>query len=194
MNARDDGAEKALVQRAHAGLLTGARPDAVFAMLAEDTHDYRGAALAVCTAAGIPLAQAQQRWADVAADLVPQVEPDDAAELGFFMEQVGFFDVQRQLDEREQQIRYLLDQAVDQAFAALGGLPSGYAHGLSRKLQTGRLAEAFVSMATFGDRRRRPMPVAYWTHLLAAAELLAITDNDQFESCVALCRQRLEQR
>jgi hypothetical protein len=175
-------------------LLAGARPDAVFATLAEDTHDYRGAALAVCTAAGIPRAQAQQRWIADGAELVPQVQPGDAAELGFFLELAGFFDVHRQLDEREQHIRHLLDQAVDRAFATLGGLPSGYAHGLSRKLRTGRLAEAFVSMATFGARQRHPMPAAYWTHLLAAADLLAISDDDQFESCVVACRQRLEQR
>lgn len=61
-------------------------------------------------------------------------------------------------------------------------------------MQTGRLAEAFVSMVTFGDQRQRPMPVAYWTLLLAAADLLATTDNDQFVSCVVLCRQRLEKR
>ncbi|GAA1971772.1 hypothetical protein GCM10009838_33960 [Catenulispora subtropica] len=97
------------------------------------------------------------------------------------------------LDEREQRIRLLLDQAVEQAFAALGGLPSGYAHGLSRKLQTGRLAEAFISMVTFGGQRQPPMPAEYWTRLLAAADLLAMPEDNQLEPYIVACRQRLEQ-
>lgn len=184
-----DGDENVLLQRARAGLLTGARPDAVFATLAEGAPDYRGAALAVCVAAGVSLAQARERWAEIDPELISQVQPDDAAELGFFMELAGFFDVHRQLDEREQRIRRLFIQAG----AETGNLPSGYAYGLGRKLQTGRLAEAFVAMATFGARRQHPMPAEYWTNLLAAAELLAVSGDDQFESCVAACRQRLEE-
>ena len=108
MNAEDDGdgkIGKILLHRARAELLAGARPDAVFATLAENTHAYRGAALAVCMAAGIPRAQAQQRWIDGGAELVSQVQPSDAAELGFFLELSGFFDVHRPLDEREQHAR-----------------------------------------------------------------------------------------
>jgi hypothetical protein len=186
--------EEILVRRARDALLAGARPQAVFATLAEDTHDYRGAALAVCTAAGNPRALALQRWTDEGAEVLEQILPSDPAEVGFFLELAGFFDVHRQLDDHEQRIRDLLDQAVKQAFATSGGLPSGYAHGLSRKLLTGRLAEAFIAMATFGARRQDLVSTAYWTHLLAAADLLAVSDDDEFESCVAVCRRGLAQQ
>ncbi|NUP49800.1 MAG: hypothetical protein HOW97_21185 [Catenulispora sp.] len=187
-----------LVQLARAELLTGARPDAVFATLAEGAQDYGDAALAVCVAAGVSPEQAQERWAEVGAELISQVEPDDAAELGFFLELAGFFDVHRQLDEREQHIRRLLDRARAASANLPGayayGLPSGYAYGLGRKMQTGRLGEAFVAMATFGARRQHPMPAEYWSDLLAAAELLAVSGDEQFDSCVAICRQQLDAR
>jgi hypothetical protein len=134
---------------------------------------------------------AWQRWTDIGEPLMDLVQPGEPADLGTFLELAGFFDLHRQLDERELPIRHLLDQAL--ATAAAGGLPSGYAHTLSRKLHTGRLSEAFVLMATYGPRRQLPDPAAYWTHLLAAADLLAITNDDQFDSCVARCRQMLDQ-
>lgn len=194
MNAEDND-ETALARRARAELLAGARPGAVFATLAEDTHDFSAAALAVCTAAGISRAEAQQRWIEeVEVELGSEFQPEDGAELGLALELGGFFDVHRQLDEREQCIRHLLDLAVSESFATLGVLPSGHAVGVRRKVEAGRLAEAFVSMATFSVRRRHPMSAEYWTHLLAAADLLAISDDDQFESCVVACREKLAQR
>jgi hypothetical protein len=187
----DDTEDQGLLQRARAELEAGRRPEAVYATLVTDTLDPRAAALAVCCALGIPREEARQRWIDTGEPLTDLVQPGEPAELGAFLELAGFFDVHRQLDERELPVRQSPDQAL--ATIAAGGLPSGYAHGLSRKFQTGRLAEAFVSMATHGARRQRPVPAAYWTHLLAAANLLAITDDDRFESCVALCRQMLDQ-
>lgn len=190
MDERDDGEDHVLFQRAHAALRAGARPEAVFATLAEDTHDLRAAALAVCAALGVPQQQARQRWEKTGEALLSQMQPgDEAGELGEFLEFAGFFDVHPDLNERDQHARRLLEQA----FSAAGGIPSGYAHGLIRKLQTGRLADAFVSMATHGARRSRPTPPEYWRDLLAAAELLSGTENDQFEPCVALCRQQLGQ-
>jgi hypothetical protein len=188
MDAQDDGESQVLLRRTRAELAAG-RPEAVFTALAKDTGDWRAAALAVCAAAGIPRAQAEQRWADTGAQLAALIQPGEEADLGAVLEVVGFFDVHRRLDEREQQVRRLLERA----FAAAGGLPSGYGHGVIRLLQTGRLTDAFVSMAMHGSRRRRPMPPAYWTHLLAAAALLTGTDDDRFEPCVALCRRLLDQ-
>jgi hypothetical protein len=190
MDERDDGEQHVLFQRAHAALQASVRPEAVFATLAGDTHDLRAAALAVCAALGVPRQQAQQRWAKTGEALLSQMRPgDEARDFGDVLEYAGFFDVHPDLNERDQHARRLLERA----FNAAGGIPSGYAHGMIRKLQTGRLADAFVSMATHGARRSRPTPPDYWRDLLAAAELLSSTENDQFEPCVALCRRQLEQ-
>lgn len=177
------------MQRARAGLLAGGRPEAVFTALAKDIGDYRAVALAMCAVAGIPRAQAQQRWADTGEQVAALIEPGEEADLGAILELAGVFDVHRRLDENELQIRHLLDLA----YAAAGGLPSGYGQGVIRLLQTGHLTDAFVSMTTYGARRGRPMPPAYWSHLLAAADLVTDTDDDRFESCVTLCRRMLDQ-
>jgi hypothetical protein len=134
-----------------------------------------------------PRAGSEQRWADTGAQLAALIQPGEEADLGAVLELAGLLDVHRHLDEREQQVRRLLERA----FTAAGGLPSGY--GVIRLLRTGRLTDAFVSIATHGSRRSRPMPPAYWTHLLAAAALLTGTDDDRFEPCVALCRRLLDQ-
>jgi hypothetical protein len=189
MGARIDGDDQVLFQRAYAELHAGGRPDAVFAALAANTLDYRAAALAVCTAAGIPRAQALQRWAETGEELASLIQRGEEGDLGAILEMSGLFDVHPRLDAREQQVRQLLHQAL----ATVGALPSGYAHGLGRMLQTGRLTDALVSMTTHGARRSRPMSAAYWTHLLAAAELLNGTDDERFDACVALCRQLLDQ-
>ncbi|MEZ0110472.1 hypothetical protein ABH920_004487 [Catenulispora sp. EB89] len=191
MDDRDDGKDEVLVRRAYTALQGGdTRPEAVFATLAEEAGDYRAAALAVCAAVGVPRSQAHQRWAGIGEEALSQMLPgDEAADLGVFLELAGFFDVHPDLAEPEQQARRLLEQA----FAAAGGVPSGYAHNLIRKLRTGRLAEAFVSMVTYGAGRSRLTPREYWEYLLAAAELLPGADVDRFESCVTMSRQRLDQ-
>ena len=192
METTADVEDQSLYHRARAELDAGRRPDAVFEALVVDTLDPRAVALAVCSALGVPLEEARQRWTETGEPLMERIiQPDEFAESGALLELAGFFDVHRQLDEREQRIRDLLDQAL--ATVVGGGLPSGYAHSLFRKLQTGRLAEAFISMATHAAQSRRPVPTEYWTHLLAAADLLAITDDDRFDSCVATCRRMLSQ-
>jgi hypothetical protein len=190
MDARDDAHAQALARRAQAGLRAGGTPCAVFVDLAAGTLDYRATALAVCAAAGIPRVQFEQRWADTSEQLLPEIQPGQEALLGEVLETLGLFDVHRPLDEHEQQAR----RHMKLAMAAVGWWPSGYAVRLSRWWMTGRLVDAFVSLADYGaGPDGATMPPAYWTHLLAAADLLAGTDDNRFESCVLLCRDQLGQ-
>jgi hypothetical protein len=177
--------QQALMRRARESLDNGASPETVFVALAVDTRDLREAAIAVCVAAGTPRADAEGRWGDGCEQLLAEIHDGEEAIFGEILEMTGFFDFHRPLDEREQHVRRELRQAMATALP----LPSGYAHLLGRTLQTGRLARAFIKMTTL------PLTdaTAYWAHLLAAADLLAGSEDDRFESCVNLCRQRLDQ-
>jgi hypothetical protein len=177
--------QQALMRRARESLDNGVSPDAVFADLAVDARDLRAVAIAVCMAAGTPRADAEGRWDYDIEQLRAELHDGDEAAFGDILEMTGFFDFHRPLDEREQHVRAELRQAMATALP----LPSGYAHLLGRMLQTGRLTSAFIKMTTL------PLTdaTAYWAHLLAAADLLTGSEDDQFESCVNLCRQRLDQ-
>jgi hypothetical protein len=108
---------------------------------------------------------------------------------GTLLEMAGFFDFHRPLDEHEQQIHHLLCQA----FNAHGGWPSGLGHQLIRKLQAGRFIDALASMAAHSPRLGAPSPSTYWTHLLAAANMLTSSDDGRVEPILLLCRQHLDQ-
>ena len=184
-----DEPEQALLRRAHESLHAGVLPEAVFAELAADARDVRSVAIAVCVAAGTSRADAEQRWAAEGEPLFVELLDGDEEGLGVFLEMAGFFDFHRPLDEREQQIRSLLGQAFD----ARGGWKSGAGHHLIRKLQTGRLTDALASMAAHAPDPGAPSPSAYWAHLLAAATLLAGSDDSRVEPIVLLCRRHLDQ-
>ena len=182
-----------LLRAAQDRLHAGASPEAVFAELAVNTRDVRAAAIAVCVAAGTSRADAEKRWVDDGEPLLAEVQGDGEAAVGQFLEMAGFFDFHRPLDEREQQI----SRHLSQAFNAYGRWRSGVAHQLSRKMQTGQFVDALALMAAQGSHRSVPTPSAYWTHLLAAANMLTGSDseiegeNSRVESVVLLCRQRL---
>lgn len=189
MTHADDEHQQALLRRAQESLHAGATNDAVFAELAVTTRDVRAVAIAVCVAAGTSRAEAEKRWADDGEPLLTELLNGDEESLGTFLEMVGFFDFHRPFDDREQQIHQLLGQA----FNAHGGWPSGVAHGLNRHLQTGRFIDVLAAMAARAPRPRAPSPSTYWAHLLAAANMLADSDDGRVEAVSQLCRQHLDQ-
>jgi hypothetical protein len=185
----DGEQQQALLLRAQERLHVGASTDAVFAELAVNTRDLRSVAITVCVAAGTSRADAEKRWAADGEPLLTEVLDGEEAFLGTFLEMAGFFDFHRPLDEREQQIHHLLCQA----FNAHGGWPSGLGHQLIRKLGTGRFIDALASMAAHSPRGGAPSPSTYWTHLLAAANMLTSSDDGRVEPILLLCRQHLDQ-
>lgn len=187
--AQGDVEQQALLRRARESLHVGASPETAFAELAVATSNLRVAAIAVCVAAGTPRADAEKRWATDGEPLVAEIRDGEGALLGEILEMAGFFDFHRTLDEHELQIRHELDQA----FAAAGRWRSGVAHSLIRQLETGRFVDALASMTAHGPRRGVPTPSTYWTHLLAAANLLTSSDDGRIEAIVLLCRQHLDQ-
>lgn len=199
MTQAADEHHEALTRRAQERLGAGASADAVFVELAGDGAPVlRAVAIAVCVAAGTPLAEAEERWAADGEEAVAAAE-SDVEDLGWILEKCGFFDFHRPLDEHEQQISLLLRQA----FAAHGGWASGHGWTLTRRLQTGQLAKALASMSASAPRRAtewaKPSPSNYWTRLLEAAELLSDGndandgDDDQMAEIAILCRRRLDE-
>lgn len=178
-----------LVQSAQDRLRGGASPRKVFVELATDSGDLHAVAIAVCMAAGTGHEDAEKRWATDGEPLLAEAGDDDEAFLGKVLEMTGFFDFHRPLDDHDQQIRDLLGQAFD----AHGGWKSGAGLGLLRKLQTGRFVDALESMAGNAPRSGALSPSAYWNHLLAAADMLASTDDARIEPIALLCRRHLEE-
>lgn len=184
----DDEQQRTLLQSAQGRLRDGVSPRTAFAKLAANAGDLHAVAIAVCMAAGTSRADAEKRWATDGELLLLEVQDGEEALLGQFLEMAGFFDYHRPLDEREQQIRHLLGQA----FNAHGGWKSGLGNGLIRKLQTGQFIDALTTMAVHAPHPRALSPTAYWSHLLAAANMLASTDDGRVEPVVLLCRRHLD--
>ncbi|MFE6905161.1 hypothetical protein [Streptomyces erythrochromogenes] len=154
------------VERAREALASGLPPVEVYAALAVGA-DFRATALAVCDALDIPRADAEHRlrgteelWGDFA--------PGDEEFLGELLDLAAVFDVHVTLDEPGEQVRRLMDRSM----SALGGIGSGAAFGISRKLATGRLPEAYTVLAGLPVRERGD-PARYRAELIAAGELLA---------------------
>ncbi|MDX3533502.1 hypothetical protein PV721_03775 [Streptomyces sp. MB09-01] len=139
----------------------------VHAELAAGTDDVRAAALVVCDALGIPRGEAERRLRGCQ-DLWGEFGPGDERLVGELLDGIGLFDVHVTLDERGERIRGLMRRAM----GASGGISSGIGVGILRKLDTGRLPEAFAVLVRVRVRERGD-PVRYWAVLGTAGELLA---------------------
>lgn len=185
MSTSDEAELRELIQRARALLESGIAPGVVFGQIAV-LPDCRDAALAICVALRIPEAEAARRWAREVERLPESAFPPGAEEdLGWILEWGGFFDVHPELDARQKQIRALLFRAA----SFMGGIPSGYANSLERRLNMGRFGDAFISLAARNPRPTSESPQEYWRNLLAAAELLTDVEDEQFAPSVQRCRQ-----
>ncbi|MFI9786945.1 hypothetical protein ACIHEI_26085 [Kitasatospora sp. NPDC051984] len=111
-----------------------------------------------------------------------QFRVGEGALYGELLETVGVFDIHRQLDARELAVAERLRAAV----AAMGGLGSGHALGLSRRFAQGELDSVLRSLARLGPRTGRGRPVEFWEALVAAGELLVeLPDGDEARAAVA---------
>lgn len=128
--------------------------------------DRRRAAIAVCVAGGTDLAEAEQRMLAYD-DIWPLLEDGDDTAAADLLELHGYFDLEVELDDRQNAIASLLRQALSEA----GSAPSGYLIGLGRLLRTGRLREAYVSMHGFG-RQRWPDNERFWALMARAGRSL----------------------
>ncbi|MEU7601384.1 hypothetical protein AB0B78_00500 [Streptomyces sp. NPDC040724] len=173
------------VDRAREALRSGLPPAEAYAALAVGA-DFRQTALVVCDALGIPRADVEDRlrgseelWSDFA--------PGDEELLGELLDLAAVFDVDVTLDEPGEHIRGLMQRATD----ALGGIASGVAFGIGRKLDTGRLPAAYAVLVGLpvhegGD------PVRYRAELSTAGELLAAWLPPEDEAAAALVREARE--
>jgi hypothetical protein len=174
VSSGESGVEGALVTMARERLRTGAAPAVVCGELAVRTPRWSDAALAVGLARGIPEAELRERlagdqqWQD-------EFHPGEEEEYGELLEMHGVFDVPRQLDEREE----VISGHLRAAWAAMGGMGSGHAVGLSRRFVRGELSSAFRMLARFGPRQGRGRPAEFWTAMVAAGELLDPADGDE---------------
>ncbi|MFJ3631211.1 hypothetical protein [Streptomyces sp. NPDC090112] len=155
------------VERAREALSVGLTPVDVYAGLAAGTGDRRGAALTVCDALGIPRPDAESRLRGTE-ELWDGFGPDEEQLVGELLDLVGLFDVHTTLDEPGEHLRTLMNRAR----AALGGIASGAASALWRRLATGRLPEAYALLVGLpvregGDAAR------YWALLTTVGEGLA---------------------
>ncbi|UUY50854.1 hypothetical protein NRK68_28630 [Streptomyces yangpuensis] len=176
--------------RARQALASGLPPAEVYAALAVGAG-FRDTALAVCDALGIPRADAEHRlrgteelWGDFA--------PGDEELAGELLDLAAVFDVHVTLDEPGEQVRRLLGRSM----GALGGIGSGAAFSISRKLATGRLPEAYTVLVGLPVRDRGD-PARYRAELIAAGELLADwlpPDDQEAAGRVREARERCARR
>jgi hypothetical protein len=167
-------ARDVLIGEARRKLRAGATAVGVFAELAERTADWHASALAVCLALGIPDCEAKRQLREGPAELYRRFHPGEETECGELLEMIGVFDVRRPLDAHGEEIRRFLEAAI----SAMGDLRSGHALGLSRRLVTGQLTSAFLSLARVGPRPHRGSAAEYWAALVAAGELLDPGDSE----------------
>ncbi|MFD7630976.1 hypothetical protein ACFV7Q_33975 [Streptomyces sp. NPDC059851] len=156
------------VAQARRLLAEGQGPVGVFAGLALRSGDRPAAVWAVCRALGVPDARVRERLGRVAEALFAEYGPDEEESVGELLELLGVFDVPRTLDGHEQEVLGLLKTAG----AALGGISSGVAHGLSRRFVKGELTAAFLLLARQPVRQPRGNAATFWGTLAAAGALL----------------------
>ncbi|MFE1826067.1 hypothetical protein [Streptomyces yangpuensis] len=154
------------VERAREALASGRSPAEVYAALAVGA-DFRDTALVVCDALGIPRADAEHRLRG-AEELWGDFAPGDEELLGELLDLAAVFDVHVALDEPGERVRRLLDRSM----GALGGIGSGAGFSIGRKLDTGRLPEAYDVLVDLPVRERGD-PARYRAELIAAGVLLA---------------------
>ncbi|MFF5489798.1 hypothetical protein [Streptomyces virginiae] len=139
----------ATVERAREALASGLPPVEVYAALAVGA-DFQDTALAVCEALGIPRADVQRRLRG-AEELWGDFAPGDEEFLGELLDLIGVFDVHVVLDESGERVRRLLGRSM----GVLGGIASGAAFSIGRKLDTGRLPEAYTVLVGLPVREAR---------------------------------------
>jgi hypothetical protein len=164
-------------------LVPGTAASEVFVHMLTEGVDPRRAAIAVCVAAGSPRSQAELRlqMVDGIWELVEPGEEDLIAEA---LDAHGYFEPDAVLTERE----HAIVANLNAAWIASGGIPSGYAVGISRDMRTGRLAQAFVRLEALGAVRWTSN-TEFWTAMCRAADHML--DND---SAVDAARQRCFER
>ncbi|MFE2052739.1 hypothetical protein ACFXAS_30165 [Streptomyces sp. NPDC059459] len=165
---------EALASAARERLRTGAAPAVVCGELAGQTRWWWDAALAVGQARGIPKPELLRRVRSDPERVQHELGPGQEDLYGELLERSGVFDVAKQLDERELVIAKHLRSAI----GAIGGVASGRALGLSRRLVLGELADVFRSLARSGPRADRGRPREFWEALVSAGELLDPADGD----------------
>ncbi|MER5416716.1 hypothetical protein [Streptomyces virginiae] len=178
------------VERAREALASGLPPTSVYAALAVGA-DFQDTALVVCDALGIPRADAEQRLRG-AEELWGDFAPGDEGLLGELLDLIGAFDVHVALDEPGERVRRLLGRSM----GALGGIASGAAFSIGRKLDTGRLPEAYTVLVGLPVRERGD-PARYRAELIAAGELLATwlpPDDQEAAGRVREARERCARR
>ncbi|MFF4698032.1 hypothetical protein [Streptomyces chattanoogensis] len=176
------------VETARAALGAGVPAVDVFAELALKAADLQSAALAVCLALGVPRADAEQRL-DGSDELLDELNPGEERTGGEILETLGVFDVDRSLDERGEEIKRWLGTAI----GAHGTFGSGHAHSLWRRLRTGALTGAFLSLADSGPHPVEGAPSTYWEALTRAGELLSADNrevDERFEKALERCRRQ----
>ncbi|WP_030275847.1 hypothetical protein [Streptomyces sp. NRRL B-24484] len=184
-------ADASLLAAARQRLRAGAAPTAVCGELAARTHCWWEAASAVGRAAGIPEPELRRRLHGEPAQVQRALGPGEEEAYGELLSMLGVFDVHEQLDGRAAAIAEHLRTAV----AAMGGVASGHALGLSRRMAEGELTDAFRSLARLGPRARGGRPTAFWAALVTAGELLDPADREESAAvteALAKCRVSLE--
>ncbi len=170
------------LERAREALRSGLPPAEVYAGLAVGA-DFRDTALVVCGALGIPRAEAEERLRGTE-ELWDDFAPGDEEFLGELLDLAAVFDVHVPLDGPGEHIRGLLGRSM----GALGGIAGGVAVGISRRLSTGRLPEAYAVLAGLPVREGGD-PARYRAELSAAGELLAARLPPGDEAAAALVRE-----
>ncbi|MER6362416.1 hypothetical protein [Kitasatospora sp. NPDC001527] len=121
------------------------------------------------------------------------LRPGEEQVYGELLGTIGVFDLPRRLDARERAIAEHLRAAV----RAMGGVASGHAALLARRLAAGEPADAFGTLAHSGPRAGGGRPTAYWAALVAGGELLDTANGDTHGGvapALAECRRRLADR
>jgi hypothetical protein len=155
-----------MVAFAFARMADGRSPGEAYRDLVATGTDRRRAAIAVCVAGGTSLGEAEQRMLAYD-DIWPLLEDGDDAAAADLLELHGYFDLELELDDRQNASASLLRQALSEA----GNVPSGYFIGLGRMLRTGRLREAYESLHGYG-RQRWPDNERFWALMERAARSL----------------------
>ncbi|MER6479007.1 hypothetical protein [Streptomyces filamentosus] len=158
-------------------LRAGAAPGAVCGELAARTRWWWDAALGVGRALGIPEPELLDRLRRDPGEVQDELGPGEEELYGELMEELGVFDVAARLDERE----LLIAERLRAAVRAMGGVASGHAQALSRRLVTGEPAWVFHSLARSGPRSSCGRPAEFWEALVEAGELLAAGGGDECE-------------
>lgn len=178
---RGDG-EDAPALAAREMLAAGRSGEEAFAELAARTGEWSVCALAVCSALGVPRADAEARLRELEPffeEFVVGEEELVAGVLGFG----GMFVLDRILDERGERVRGLL--------AGAAGARGGYPAALLKWFRSGELTKIFLYFARARFVDGRGSPPDFWAAMTAAGELLASEpgpDRSEVTAALEHCR------